>query len=82
MGKLDIDRGGLQRDMNSAFWEQAYKKLFEGATILTLMIHPQTDMSVFAILGRIFSHGYFVAGILPTRIAFPTTTRSSDCYCS
>ena len=59
--------------MYSAFWEQAYKKLFEGATVLTPMIHPQMDiMSVFPIIGRILSHGYLVAGILPTRIALPT----------
>ena len=45
-----------------------YKKLFEGATVLTPVIHPQMDMSVFPILG----HGYLVAGILPTRIALPT----------
>ena len=71
-GELAIDEGGVQRDMYSAFWEQAYKKLFEGATVLTPMIHPQMDMSVFPILGRILSHGYLVAGILPTRIALPT----------
>ena len=44
----------------------------EGATVLTPMIHPQMDMSVFPIIGRILSHGYLVAGILPTRIALPT----------
>ena len=58
--------------MYSAFWEQACKKLFEGATLLTPMIHPQMDMSVFPIIGRILSHGYLVAGILPTRVALPT----------
>lgn len=30
------------------------------------------DMSVFLIIGCILSHGYLVAGILPTRIALPT----------
>ena len=71
-GELAIDEGGVQRDMYSGFWKQAYKKLFEGATVLTPMIHPQMDMSVFPIIGRILSHGYLVAGILPTRIALPT----------
>ena len=36
------------------------------------MIHPQMDMSTFTIVGRIISHGYLVAGILPVRIALPT----------
>ena len=30
------------------------------------------DMSVFLILGRILYHWYLVAGILATKIAFPT----------
>ncbi len=58
--------------MFSAFWEQAYQSLFEGATILTPLIHPQTDTAVFPILGRILSHGFLVTGFLPIRIALPT----------
>ena len=54
-GELAIDEGRVQRDIYSAFWEQAYKKLFEGAPVLTPMIHPQMDMSVFPITGRILS---------------------------
>ena len=67
-----IDHGGVQREMFSAFWEQAYLQLFEGATILTPLIHPQTDTTVFPVLGRILSHGYLVTGFLPIRIALPT----------
>ena len=57
--------------MYSAFWEQAYKK-FEGATVFTLMIHPQMDISCISNCQSHLSHGYLVAGILPTRIALPT----------
>ena len=60
--------------MFSAFWEKAYSTLFEGASLLTPMNHPQMDMSVFPIIGRILSHGYLVAGVLPIRIALPTLT--------
>lgn len=67
-----IDHGGVQREMFSAFWEQAYVRLFEGATILTPLIHPQTDTTIFPVLGRILSHGYLVTGFLPIRIALPT----------
>ena len=45
-----IDHGGVQREMFSAFWEQAYLQLFEGATILTPLIYPQTDTTVFPVL--------------------------------
>ena len=71
-GEIAVDVGGVQRDMLSGFWETAYKKLFEGHSILTPMFHPQTDHSIFPILGRIISHGYLVTGILPIRIALPT----------
>ena len=67
-----IDAGGVQRDMLSGFWEVAYKKLFDGSSLLTPMVHPQIDLTVFPILGRILSHGYLVTGFLPVRIALPT----------
>ena len=67
-----IDGGGVQRDMLSGFWEVAYKKLFEGSSLLTPMVHPQIDLTLFPILGRILSHGYLVTGFLPIRIALPT----------
>lgn len=66
------DDGGVQRDMYSAFWDEAYLKLFEGATSLIPMVHPQMDLTVFPILARILSHGYLVCGHFPVRIALPT----------
>ncbi len=32
-GEIAVDAGGVQRDMYSAFWEKAYKTLFDGATL-------------------------------------------------
>ena len=51
LDEIGIDHGGLHRDMFSAFWEKAYTVLFEGATLLIPMIHPQADMSLFPIIG-------------------------------
>lgn len=67
-----LDYGGVHRDMFSAFWEQAYSKFFEGATLLIPMVNPHMDMTIYPILGRILSHGYLVAGHMPVRIALPT----------
>ena len=53
-------------------WEEAYQKLFEGATLVIPLLHPQSDMAVFPILGKIISHGYLSSGYLPVRIAFPS----------
>ena len=72
VGEMGVDEGGVQRDMFSAFWEQAYSTLFEGSTTLIPMVHPQIDISLYTILGRIVSHGYLTSGILPDRIALPT----------
>lgn len=58
--------------MFSEFWDAVYGKLFEGATTLTPMIHPQLDFSVHPILGRILSHGLLIVGILPIRVALPS----------
>ena len=65
-GELAIDEGGVQEVFFLLFGE---KKLFEGATILTPVVHPQMDMSVFPIIGYVLSHGYLVAG---THTALPT----------
>lgn len=70
--EMALDCGGVSRDMLSGFWEEAYGKLFDGCNLLTPVIHPQVDMQVFRIIGRILSHGYLVSGFLPVRIAFPT----------
>ncbi len=74
LDELAVDHGGVQRELFSAFWEKVYGTLFEGATLLTPMIHPQTDMSIFPIFGRILSHAYLVCGVLPIRIALPSLT--------
>ena len=74
LDELGVDHGGVQRDMFSAFWEKAYSDFFEGATILMPMVHPQTDLSLFPVLGRILSHAYLVCGVLPIRIALPSLT--------
>ena len=71
-GENAIDNGGVQRDMISSFWEVAYQRLFEGAALLTPMVHPQMDLSIFPIIGCILSHGYLTTGILPVRVALPT----------
>ena len=71
-GEKAVDEGGVQRDMLSAFWAEAYTRLFEGAKTLTPMIHPGLDMTVFPILGRILSHGYLACGMLPVCIALPS----------
>ena len=70
--EIAYDTGGVLRDMLSAFWEQAYLKLFDGGSVVTPLLHAQVDMTTFPLLGKILSHGYFVAGYLPLRIAFPT----------
>ena len=71
-GERGVDEGGVQRDMFSAFWEEAYTRFFEGATTLVPMVHPQIDMSIYPILGRVISHGYLASGILPDRITLPS----------
>lgn len=70
-GERAMDYGGVSRDM-SGFWEQAYQNVFDGCGLLTPVIHPQIDMQVLPIIGRILSHGYLVANFLPIRIAFPS----------
>jgi len=71
-GENALDYGGVQRDMFSGFWEEAYTKFFEGSTLLTPMVHPQVNISLFPVLGKVISHSYLVSGMLPVRIALPT----------
>ena len=67
-----VDCGGVSRDMISAFWEEAYRKMFDGSTLLTPTVAPHTDVSaVFPSVGRFLSHGFLCTGFLPTRVAFP-----------
>ena len=70
-GELAVDVGGVSRDMFSAFFEEAYRKLFEGALLVTPAVHPGMDYSLLPLLGCIISHAYLVSGILPVRIVFP-----------
>ena len=72
VGEIGVNEGGLQRDMFTAFYEEAYAHLFEGATTVIPMVRCQMDMATYALLGRIISHGYLVTGILPDRIALPS----------
>ena len=71
-GEQAVDKGGVQRDMLSAFWAKVYTRFFEGAKTLTPMIHPGLDMAVYPILGRVISHGYLACGILPVCISLPS----------
>ena len=66
-----IDHGGVCRDMFSAFWEEAYRRFFDGSTLLTPCMHANTDMASLPQLGRVLSHGYLVCGYFPIRVAFP-----------
>ena len=70
--EMAVDDGGVQRDMYSAFWQEAYCTLFEGASTLIPMVYRQLGISVYPILGSIISHDYLASGILPERIALPT----------
>ena len=67
-----FDLGGVYRDMLSAFWDAAYSTLFDGAGVLTPVLHPQINPRSLSVLGRILSHGYLSSGFFPVRIAFPT----------
>jgi len=70
-GERAIDIGGVYRDMLSGFWEEAYHQLFDGECLLSLVLHPEMNMSNFLIIGGIISHGYLSSGFLPVRIAIP-----------
>ena len=67
-----IDCGGVCRDMLSAFWDEAYKRHFDGSSLLTPVVHAQSNMSDLPLLGKILSHGYLLEGYLPVQIAFPS----------
>ena len=67
-----VDLGGLTREFFSAFWAEAFMKLFEGDSTLIPSFHPHTQLSLFETLGKIISHGYLVCGYLPIKIAMPT----------
>lgn len=66
-----FDLGGVSRDLFSAFYEEAYVKLFDGASLLTPVDFPNLDAPL-PTLGTIISHVYIIAGILPVKVAFPS----------
>ena len=61
--------------MFSAFFEAAYERLFDGSSLLCPVVHPEMDTAMLMTVGFIMSHAYLVAGLLPTRIAFPSLAR-------
>ena len=74
-GEEGFDVGGVSRDMYSAFYEESYKRLYDGSTLLSPIVHPEMDVSILTTMGTIISHAYMVTGILPIRIAFPCLAR-------
>ena len=72
-GEITYDTGGVCRDniMFSAFWDEAYKKVFDDSCLLTSTLPPHVDMSVLPHVGTVLFHGYLVCGFLPTRVVFP-----------
>jgi len=70
--ELAIDAGGVSREMFSAFWEKAYSLICDGANFVVPLIHPQTDIAILPIMGKVISHGYLSSGCLPVRIALPS----------
>lgn len=70
-GEEGVDFGGVGRDFFPAFWEQAYKIMFDGAALLTPVSHADVALDRFAVLGKVLSHGYLCCGFIPTRIVYP-----------
>ena len=58
--------------MFTAFFDEAYKELFDGCTLLIPALHPNIDFSSLPIFGAIMSHSYLVSGVLPITVAFST----------
>ena len=70
VGEKGIDLGGVCRDAFTAFFDVAYRKYFDGLTLVRPAIHPGTDTMALGTLGCIVSHAYLTSGILPVRVAF------------
>ena len=71
-GERAVDTGGVGREFFSAFWEEAYRQAFDGASLLTSSVHTHIDLSSYTTLGKLLLHGYLSCGFLPVRITFPT----------
>ena len=57
--------------MFSGFYLTTYSKYFDGTSLLQPCVNVGTDIEAFRILGRVFSHAYICAGVLPDQLAFP-----------
>lgn len=66
-----IDIGGVSKDAFTAFFNEAYLYLFDGSSSLHPAMNASIDLEMFQVFGRITSHAYLAAGVLPDRIAFP-----------
>ncbi len=74
-GERAVDLGGVCRETYSAFFEEMYRKLFDGNILLSPVVHPQINLSILPKIGTAISHGYVACGVLPIRIAFPALVR-------
>lgn len=48
-GERAIDLGGMSRDMFTAFFDEAYKNLLDGCTLLTPAVHPNIHLCQFLV---------------------------------
>ena len=74
VGELAVDLCGVSRDVMTAFWLEAYDRLFDDSTLYVPTVAPHVDLSVQPVLGKILSHGYLCTGFLPVQISLPTLT--------
>lgn len=49
-GERAIDLGGVARDMFSAFYEEAYKRIFDGSSLLCPIVHPEMGVAGLLLL--------------------------------
>ena len=66
-----VDFGGVSRDMFSGYYEEMYKKVLDGATLLYPVMQPHLDFTCLPVIGTVMSHAYIFSGILLVRMAFP-----------
>ena len=67
-GELALDAGGVKRDVFATFFEEMYRHLFDGSSLVTPSVRPGVSLDTVA---TIISHAYLVSAVLPVRIAFP-----------
>ncbi len=68
---MGVDIGGVYRDMLSSFWDEACRRLFDGSAPV---LHPQVDMAILPVLGKVLSHGYLATGFLSVQVCFLVLT--------